>query len=376
MTPGNDAGRIAILGTGLIGGSLGLVWKERCPEWTVLGHDRPEVLDRAEERGAIDEKAADPLTACKDADVVVLATPVGRVLRLMDEIADVLQPGTIVTDVASVKTPVMEQAGDVLPDDVHYVGGHPMAGAERSGIDAADPLLFENAIYALCLPEGVSEEALDGEAGGDLAPVRALVEATGARPLVLAPERHDRIAATVSHLPQVLAVALVNVVAEVEDDVALKLAAGGFRDVTRIASSPFDMWRDVLVGNEGRILDALAAFARKLQQMRNRLIEGDLEGLEEAFEAAQDTRATIPKDVKGFLDPLYDVLVRAEDQPGELHRITGVLLEDGLNVRDVELLKFREGTGGTFRLGFDAPGDADAAVEALSEADFKARRLE
>ena len=375
MTHPNDAGRIAILGTGLIGGSLGLVWKERCPGWTVLGHDRPDVLDRAEERGAIDEKAADPLTACRDADVVVLATPVGSVLRLLDDVADVLQPGTVVTDVASVKTPVMEQAADVLPDGVHYVGGHPMAGAEHSGIDAADPLLFENAIYALCLPNGVSEEALDAESG-DLATVRTLVEATGARPLVLSPDRHDRIAATVSHLPQVLAVALVNVVAEVDDDVALKLAAGGFRDVTRIASSPFNMWRDVLVGNEGRILDALAAFARKLQQMRNRLIEGDLEGMEEAFDEAQNTRATIPKDVKGFLDPLYDVLVRAEDRPGELHRITGVLLEADLNVRDVELLKFREGTGGTFRLGFDAPGDADAAVDALAEADFEARRLE
>lgn len=364
--------RIALLGTGLIGGSLGLVWAERHPEWTIVGHDRPGVLDRALERGAIDERAADPVTAVTDADVVVLATPLGATLTLMEQIAPHLEADTIVTDVASVKSPVMEQAAEVLPDHVHFAGGHPMAGAETSGIDAADALLFENAIYALCLPGDTEASSLEGT----LSPLVELISATGARPLVLDAKQHDRIAAWVSHLPQLLAVALMNVVDDLDDASARQLAAGGFRDMTRIANSPFSMWRDVLVGNQGHVLDALGAISRSIQSIRNRLIEDDVEALEDAFEQAADAREGIPVNQKGFLEPLHDVLVRAEDRPGELHAITGILLEADLNVRDVELLKFREGTGGTFRLGFGSADEASAACDALNKKDYAARPLE
>jgi prephenate dehydrogenase len=385
--------RIAILGTGLIGGSLGLAWQDALPDVTIVGHDRQDVLETAESRGAIDEKAADPVTAVEDADLVVLATPVGTVLTMMDAIADALPDGAVVTDVASVKQPVLDQAREVLPDSVHFLGGHPMAGAESSGIEHADALLFENAIYALSLPEGVGESALEG----DLAGAVEVVTATGARPLVVDAATHDRLAAVVSHLPQLLAVALVNTVAETdgssgsndgpqddpddgaEDDatagnLALELAAGGFRDVTRIASSPFDVWRDILVGNEGPILDAVSHFTRSLQHLRNRLIAEDLDELEEAFDTARTTRSRIPRDQKGFLQPLADVYVRAEDDVGVLHELTGCLAEAGLNVKDVELQSYREGTGGTFRFSFATAADAEEAVATLTTAGYQVRR--
>jgi prephenate dehydrogenase len=366
--------RIAILGTGLIGGSLGLVWQEHRPDLTIVGHDRPEVLDTAEERGAIDAKAADPVTAVEEADLVVLATPVGTVLRLLDSISGALPDGAVVTDVASVKRPVLDQARDVLPDSVSFVGGHPMAGAESPGIAHADPLLFENAIYALSLPDGVDASALDDELAG----VVDLVETTGARPLLLDAATHDRLAAVVSHLPQLLAVALVTTVAETDDpdEVALELAAGGFRDMTRIASSPFAVWRDILVGNEGPILDAVSHFTRSLQQLRNRLIAEDFDDLEAAFETARTTRSSIPRDQKGFLQPLADVYVRAEDEPGVLHDLTGHLTDAGLNIKDVELQSYREGTGGTFRFSFAEAADAERAVATLTDAGYEARRPE
>lgn len=367
------SGRIALLGTGLIGGSLGLSWKERRTDWTIVGHDRPDVLARAQERKAIDEKAADAQTAVQDADIVVLATPLGTTLRLLESIADHLQEGAVVMDVASVKTPVMEQAAEVLPESVHFLGGHPMAGAETSGIDAADALLFENAFYALCLPTTAPDDAL---ASPPLSTAVELIEATGARTIHLDEARHDRIAAWVSHLPQVLSVMLVNLLDDLDDEVAHQLAAGGFRDMTRIASSPFSMWRDILVGNQRQILDALGALSRSVQRLRNRLIEDDIDQLEEAFEQAADLRATIPTNQKGMLHPLFDVVVRARDRPGELHTITGELLEADLNVRDIELLKFREGTGGTFRLSFEDHVDAKRAVETLEASDFSARMLE
>jgi len=368
--------RISILGTGLIGGSLGLAWQERRPDCTIVGHDRPEVLETAESRGAIDEKAADPVTAVDDADLVVLATPLSTILKLLDTIADHVPEGAFITDVGSVKQPVLDQAADVLPDHVHFLGGHPMAGAEHGGIEHADPLLFENAVYALCARNTDHEQVLD-----EFGPVVDLVEATGARPLPLSPDRHDRLVAAVSHLPQLLAVALVNTVAESDDattaaNLPLKLAGGGFRDMTRIASSPFEMWRDVLVGNEGAIHDAISQFRRTLRSLRNRLIENDLDGLEAAFGDAREARDAVPGDSKGFLHPLADVYVRAPDEAGVIHDLTGHLLEADLNVKDIELQTIREGTGGTFRLAFDDGADADAAVEALQAADYDAWRPE
>lgn len=366
--------RLTIIGTGLIGGSLGLAWARRRPDLTIVGHDRPDVLERAEERGAIDEKAADPVSAVSDTDLVVIATPLATTVRMLDTIADALPDGCLVTDVASVKEPVLDQAEEVLPDHVTFLGGHPMAGAEHSGIDHADRLLFENAVYSLCLPDDADGADLDGP----LAPLVELVEATGSRPLVLDAARHDRLVAATSHVPQLLSVALVNLVANTEDDkdedLALQLAGGGFRDMTRIASSPFDMWRDVLVGNEREIHDALSRLRRGLRTLRNRLIEEDLEALEDAFEDARTARDAMPRDSKGFLSPLADVYVRAPDEEGVIHDLSGHLVDAGLNIKDIELQTIREGTGGTFRLAFENGADAEEAVAVLSEAGYEARR--
>lgn len=364
--------RIAILGTGLIGGSLGLAVHQRQPECTIVGHDEPEVLETAERRGAIDAKAADPITAIRNADLVILATPLSATLRLMEQIAPHLDPDTMLTDVASVKGPVIDQAQDVLPETVRFVGGHPMAGSEEQGIAHASPLLFENAAYVLAPLPGTEADTLRRQ----YAELIDLIQAIGARPLVLDAYRHDRIAATVSHVPQLVAVSLVNTLRKRDetDETALRLAAGGFRDMTRIASSPFDMWRDILIGNQGAILDALSHFLRTFQTVRNRLADEDLEALDAAFQQARDIRTSIPRDTKGFLHPLADLYVEAQDEPGVLHHMTGVLTRADLNIKDIELLKFREGTGGTFRLSFANDADAVAAVEALNDAGYNAHR--
>jgi Prephenate dehydrogenase len=197
---------------------------------------------------------------------------------------------------------------------------------------------------------------------------------------VLDADRHDRLVAAVSHVPQLLSVALVNLVATTEDEdedgdeLALQLAGGGFRDMTRIATSPFEMWRDVLVGNEDAIHDALSRLRRLLREMRNRLIEEDLEALEDLFEDARSARDAIPQDSKGFLHPLFDIYVRAPDEPGVIHDFTEHLLEADINIKDIELQTIREGTGGTFRLAFENASDAAAAASVLSEAGYETRR--
>lgn len=364
--------QIGIVGTGLIGGSLGLAWK-RHADVTIIGFDERHVLDRALERGAVDKGAASPADAVRGSDLVVLATPIRSILSMLEHVSPHLKEGAIVTDVGSVKRPIVEHALEILPAHATFIGGHPMAGSERRGIDHADALLFENATYVLCPPGGPDDDDFESKYASFI----SLVSLTGARLILLPPERHDRVAAIVSHLPQLLATALMNYAIEEnrDDEAILKLAAGGFRDMTRIASSPFDVWRDIILANTGPILDALSGFVTELQNLRHRVAVEDLDAIEKAFESARQARETIPRDTKGFLHPLADVFVYAEDRPGELLAITRVLHEAGLNIKDIELLKIREGTGGAFRIGFSDDETAEQASNELQRTGYTAYRL-
>lgn len=365
--------RVAIIGVGLIGGSLGLVWKKQAQDVRIVGFDESTTLDRALEMGALDEAASSVEEAVSGADIVVLATPIQSALQLLERIAPHVPPGAVVTDTGSVKEPVAARAAEALPSHVLFVGGHPMAGSERRGIDQADALLFQNAAWVLCPPDAMDVSALKREQAAFL----DLIETTGARILVLPPARHDRIAAAVSHLPQLLAVALMNHVAQENgrDEAFLQLAAGGFRDMTRIASSPFDVWSDILATNDAGILEALDSFAARMNLLRGEIACGDMNTLQDRFRDARSTRETIPRNTKGFLQPLADVYVYAEDDPGELFSITKILYEASLNIKDIELLKIREGTGGAFRMGFAGDAAAAAAAQTLNRAGYTAWRL-
>ena len=354
---------VSILGTGLIGASLGLAVRRRFPDLEVVGADAREahVLE-ALRRGAVSRHA--PLEdAVAAGDLVVVATPLDAARSVLEAVARHARPGALVTDVGSVKGSVLRAAA-VLPEGVRFVGGHPMAGAATGGPGQADALLFENAVYVL------TPGALDLE--DDAPEALWLVEAVGARPVVMTAERHDRAVAAVSHLPQLLAVALVEAAARSGDD-ALALAAGGFRDMTRVAGSPFSTWGPILRDNRDAVLGALGTMADVLGDVRAAL-EGDVSGLEDVFERAGTTRAALPSSSKGSLAPLADVVVWADDRPGFLHALTGVVAGAGLNLRDAELLRVRTGEVGTFRFGFETPADADGAVRALLEAGYRAER--
>lgn len=364
---------VSILGVGLIGGSLGLAWKKRHPHLVLTGYDRPAILEKALHRGAVDRAAETLEQAVSGAEVVVLAAPLSENAALLSALAPWLAPGAVVTDVGSVKAPVMAQARLVLPAANTFVGGHPMAGAEQGGIDHADALLFENATWVLCPPDATPEDGFIRQ----FAPLIGLIEATGARVLLMEANRHDRIAALVSHLPQLVAVTLMNLAAaqNARDDGFLRLAAGGFRDLTRIASSPFPMWHDILAANGPQVAEALAGFIEALAQHQPALQAGQPMGLEAAFATARATREAIPRNTKGFLHPLAEVYVYVEDQPGALLDVLQHLLRAELNLKDIELLKMREGTGGTFRLGFSCDEEALRAQETLLKAGYSASRM-
>ena len=358
--------RIALLGVGLINGSLGLAFKSAAQDTVeITGYASRKTLFRALRRGAIDFAVEDLETAVADADCVILGMPIEGIRTTLKTIGPMLKPGAIVTDVGSVKGVIVQDAQRHLPSSVTFVGGHPMAGSEKQGILAADPLLFQNAVYVLCPAKGASLPRNSR--------FITLLASTGARLLFLDPTTHDRIAAAVSHVPQLLAVAMMNLVGATDRNShpALQLAAGGFRDITRIASSPYEIWDDILRYNGSEIRQVLRLLIGQISRYPGRIQYGK-HGLKKEFESAKTLRDAIPKNTKGFLSPLHDIYVQIKDEPGSLHTLTGILAKNRINIKDIELLKIREGTGGTFRLSFDSASGAATAVKALQKRGFNA----
>ena len=265
--------RIAIVGVGLIGGSWGLALGKRGLTGTRVGCDRPDVLKRATAAGAIDESAEDPAQAVRDADLVVLAAPVGAILDVLPRLRPAVSAAALVTDVGSTKRLICQRAREVFGDQPLFVGGHPLAGKELSGFENADARLFENARYAL------TPLAPDHPADGRVKAFSQLLEALGARPFLCDASAHDRAVAYLSHLPQLLSTGLASLIAgqSAEDFLPLELAASGFRDVTRLAESPYALWRDICLTNIENIQSALELLIEKLQAVKLHLSDRELE---------------------------------------------------------------------------------------------------
>lgn len=291
--------QITIVGTGLIGGSLGLALKRARFRGKVVGCDEPEVLAAARKRKAIDRGAQDCGQALRGSDLVVLATPVGGIIDFLDRFGPSLGKNVFVTDVGSTKQEVVARARKVFGRDVgrRFLGGHPMAGKERGGMAHADAELFRDALWFLTPLAG--QELDDGPA----AAWAALLGTIGARVTTIAPEAHDRVVAFTSHLPQMLSTALASTLADFREQFAAEAGddldpaeSGGraLREMTRIAASPYDMWRDIALTNTANIADALLQLEQKLAHLRENLRTRELE---EEFRRAQgqDLAAEAPR---------------------------------------------------------------------------------
>jgi prephenate dehydrogenase len=224
--------------------------------------------------------------------------------------------------------------------------------------------LFENALYVLTPASDVPDRIVDA--------LIRLVQSLGARPMRMDAETHDRVAATVSHLPQMMATSLVGLVGQLNeaDGLPLQMAAGGFRDLTRIASSSFAMWRDICQTNAEPIRDMIDAYLDALIAIREKV---EVDALAEDFDYANRIRSEIPKDSKGFLHPLHEILLVAEDKPGVIADVASRLAAEGINIEDIEVLKVREGEGGTIRIGFGQQDGAERSVHILEDAGYQVR---
>lgn len=287
--------QITIIGTGLIGGSLGLALKKRKFAGRIVGCDHEGTLERARMRGAIDAGTVNPGDAVHGSQVVVLATPVLAIVDLIERVGAVLPAKTLLTDVGSTKAAVVDRAVKVFGKSAgkRFLAGHPMAGKEMSGVDYADADLFQKAVWFLCplpgqklLGRDLAEQSLND---GVFAEFAGWIDAIGSRIAMLPAEEHDRLCAWISHVPQMISTALAAALVEEFGDEAPLLPAGGraLQEMTRISASPYSMWRDIAMTNKTNLEKALWKVEQRLAHIRENLATRQLA---EEFEQAHALR--------------------------------------------------------------------------------------
>ena len=321
--------RAAVVGTGLIGGSIALALRKQ--GWHVTGRD----LDENRAAQALEQGALDAIGDDAGAEITFVCVPVSSIA---EEARAALAGGGVVTDVGGVKGPVVAAV-----DHPRFVGGHPMAGSEQEGMDGADPSLFDGATWVLT--PTVSTDA------GAYTLVRSIVTSLGADVVALAPERHDELVATVSHVPHLAAATLMALAADgaTEQGPMLRLAAGGFRDMTRIAAGHPGIWPDICAENRDAIVEALDRLVAALSAMRDLVVLGDRPGLLDALERARSARVNLPSRVAKDT-ALVEMRIPVPDRPGVLAEITTLLGELDVNIEDLEIAHSVEGERGVLVL--------------------------
>jgi len=352
--------RIAVVGTGLIGASLAGALRRLDEVTTVVGADRDaRNLDLSLEKGLIDTAAGSAAEAAEGADIAVLAVPVSAIGDVAKEVGDVLAPGAVLTDVASVKGRVVPLLEAAVGPGVTVIGGHPMAGSHETGAGHATADLFVGATYLLTPTAGTQAAAYRS--------LHAVVSKIGARVLAVDPDRHDLLVAVVSHLPQLAATTLMNLAARrAEDEHAelLLLAAGGFRDATRVAASNPQLWLEICAENRSAIVEVLDDYRERIGALRSLLAVGDERGLRRELAAARKARRALPgkETVTGAL---VELLLPIPDRPGVLAEVTTTVGATGVNVEDLRIEHAPEGGRGTLSLAIIGIPQADRARAAL-----------
>ena len=285
---------IAIIGTGLIGGSFGLALKGRRFAGRIVGCDRAPILEKARKKGAIDAGFTNPADAVRGSTLVLLATPVGAIIELIGQLGPALPATTLLADVGSTKTEVMAQATRVFGKETgrRFLASHPMAGKEQAGVEYADPDLFQGAVWFVT--PSPRQKILDGLSGEFI----GLVESIGGRIVGIDPDSHDQLCAWISHLPQMISTALAAALVEEFGEDAPLLEAGGraLREMTRISGSPYSMWRDIALTNKKNIRQALLKLEQQLAHIRENL---DTRELALEFERAHHLKKSFSRKPRG-----------------------------------------------------------------------------
>ncbi len=353
---------LGFIGFGLIGGSIAKALKKRGADIRVLVYSRrknPE-LEVGVSEGVIDELVYEIDESFSSCDFIFLCAPVQRIIDLMPQVKTVAGPDTIITDVGSVKGMICDAAREAGLG-ARFIGGHPMAGSEKTGYASATDILLENAFYLLTPSSDNDPDDVDR--------LRDLVSKTGATCVVLDPKEHDRITALISHIPHLVAVALVNL-ARINDDGEQTLktfAAGGFRDITRIASSSPQMWEEICMLNADTIEKYLVEYEQIIRECREAIKAGNGGKIFNDFETAGEYRDSLPTKTSSLLGKSHELFVNIDDRAGAIATIATILSVGGLNLKNIGIINNREFADGVLRIELATGDDVTKASELLTK---------
>jgi len=352
---------VAIIGLGLIGGSLGLALK-RDPDVHITGFDNSySTMQEAYRRGIIDTIAVSLENAIVHADVIIFATPVNTTIRLMKEIVEwELKKDVIISDTGSTKGLIMEAAGLLFEKDVTFIGGHPMAGSHKSGVSAAKDHLFENAYYILTPSKVTKKDALKR--------LQKLLTPIKGKIVILEASEHDRMTAIVSHFPHLVASSLVGRLSAQQktQPFVQNLAAGGFRDTTRIASADPVMWRDITIQNREELINQLDGWLKEMNNVRRMVIQSDPAEIYAYFDQAKKYRDDLPITSQGALYMTFDLHIDVPDHPGVISEVTRILAEERISLTNIRIVETRTDVFGILVISFQTSEDRKRAQAALS----------
>lgn len=367
---------IAIVGLGLLGSSLAASLKQNNSNLRIVGISSPNSLEKA-----ISAKVIDEAFSYEDVDkwistvqLAFICTPISHIKKFLQTISNCENINElIISDVGSTKNEICNLANEILPKNIKFIGGHPMAGSEKNGFDAMDPYLYENAYWILTPHPDHSKE----ENKEIIAKVGQVVEKTGSNLVILDAKTHDKIMASLSHAPQLIASALAASVSQKEiiDKNYLHLAGRGFRDTTRIAASSYNMWRDIFTSNKDEVSKAIVNIKETIDELYKALINlpASEPKLKKVFEKGIINRTKLSEPGKSYNQGLSELTITMIDEPGMILKVMTPLSNAKINILDIELLKVREGIDGTLLLAFKSLNDAKRAKAILTEHKFNSR---
>jgi prephenate dehydrogenase len=360
---------VVIIGIGLIGGSLGLAIRALADAPHVVGIE-PDEESRAwavsngvvSEAFAPDSPRVDALLGPTGADLVMIATPVGVAVGWLGRLGKLGYRG-VVTDVASTKSAIYQVAEMSLGEEASFIGGHPMAGSERSGVEAASADLFKGAHYVLAPSPRTDPDVYRR--------LHALVTSIGARVIAIHPDQHDQAVAAISHVPHIAASALTNLAAEraEEGEDVLRLAAGGFKDMTRIAAGSPDLWTGIVFDNRDAVSRGLREYVEQIERFASYVDSGDMESVRRWLSKAADVRSALPARWVPASERLSVLSVPIVDRPGMVSIVAQAAAAAGCNIEDIEIDHTTEDTA-VLRLVLTDEGDAEALVADLAAQGF------
>ena len=348
------------IGLGLIGGSIAKALRQFHPGYRLIGYDiHSESTELAVKEGVLDIALSEINEAFSHCDYIFLCAPVSFNDENLLKLKEFITPGCLLTDVGSVKTDIHKHI-EALGLGRQFIGGHPMAGSERTGYINSKAILLENAYYILTPTKEVVKEKIDE--------YRELAASLGAIPLILSCDQHDYVTAAVSHLPHVIASSLVNLIREEDADSGIMkmIAAGGFKDITRIASSSPAMWQQICLTNADNIISLLDDYVVSLEKIKENILKSRSDEIYRFFDGARHYRDSFIDASSGPIKNAYEVSIEIADEPGTLASVAALLADHHISIKNIGILHNRERQDGALRIEFYDQESIDAAKEILA----------